>query len=150
MNLRLALKLMMLPTVIGSLLTLGILTERASAANASQAQTLISSGASCEAPSEGELKLSVTQHHNRGITLASAGSLMDEAGILDFSDAESDAAAVLFGCDCPSCINALRQLRNQSLLNNGSNGHCWTSLQRRVSPQRMQEVLQNLEMQEDP
>jgi hypothetical protein len=71
-----------------------------------------------------------------------------ESAILDFSELESDAA-VLFGCDCPSCINALRQLRSQPLLDSGdSNGHCWTSLQRRVSPERMQEVLQNLETTE--
>jgi hypothetical protein len=29
---------------------------------------------------------------------------------LNFSDEESDRAIALFGCDCPSCINALRQL----------------------------------------
>ncbi|TVP63081.1 MAG: hypothetical protein EA342_18460 [Leptolyngbya sp. LCM1.Bin17] len=30
-----------------------------------------------------------------------------------FSAAESDAAVALFGCDCPACLNALQQLRNQ-------------------------------------
>jgi hypothetical protein len=30
---------------------------------------------------------------------------------LKFTDEESDKAIALFGCDCPSCINALRQLR---------------------------------------
>ena len=29
---------------------------------------------------------------------------------LKFSDAESDQAIKLFGCDCPVCINAVRQL----------------------------------------
>jgi len=29
---------------------------------------------------------------------------------LEFSDAESDLAIKLFGCDCPVCINAARQL----------------------------------------
>ncbi|MBE9029880.1 hypothetical protein IQ266_09090 [filamentous cyanobacterium LEGE 11480] len=28
-----------------------------------------------------------------------------------FSDQESNAAVALFGCDCPTCINALRNLR---------------------------------------
>jgi hypothetical protein len=28
-----------------------------------------------------------------------------------FSDQESDAALALFGCDCPTCLNALRSLR---------------------------------------
>lgn len=34
---------------------------------------------------------------------------------LDFSEAESDAAVALFGCDCSSCIRALRQLRQTPL-----------------------------------
>jgi hypothetical protein len=29
---------------------------------------------------------------------------------LQFTDAESDEAIKLFGCDCPICINAVRQL----------------------------------------
>jgi hypothetical protein len=28
-----------------------------------------------------------------------------------FSDEESNAAVALFGCDCPTCLNALRSLR---------------------------------------
>ncbi|WP_392533840.1 hypothetical protein [Nostoc sp. C117] len=31
--------------------------------------------------------------------------------MLDFTDEESDAAIKTFGCDCPLCINSLRQLR---------------------------------------
>lgn len=30
----------------------------------------------------------------------------------EFSDAESDAAIALFGCDCSVCINSLRTLRS--------------------------------------
>ncbi|MGV0023455.1 hypothetical protein [Phormidesmis priestleyi] len=30
---------------------------------------------------------------------------------LDFTDEESDAAVMRFGCDCPTCLNALRQMR---------------------------------------
>lgn len=31
--------------------------------------------------------------------------------MLDFTEEESDAAIKLFGCDCPYCMNSLRQLR---------------------------------------
>ncbi len=31
--------------------------------------------------------------------------------MLDFTEEESDAAIQLFGCDCPYCMNSLRQLR---------------------------------------
>jgi hypothetical protein len=30
---------------------------------------------------------------------------------VNFNDEESDAAAAMFGCDCPACIRSLRQLR---------------------------------------
>ncbi len=30
----------------------------------------------------------------------------------EFTEAESDAAITLYGCDCPVCINALRQLQS--------------------------------------
>ncbi len=35
----------------------------------------------------------------------------DELPELEFTEEESDASVTLFGCDCPSCINALRQIR---------------------------------------
>lgn len=147
MNLRLTLKLMTIPTLMGSVLAFGILTQLASATGTGSLITVLTSQSACDSPFGRELELSTVRHRTQGIAIASAGLASGETAILDFSEAESDAAAVLFGCDCPACINALRQLRNQPLLNNG-NGHCWTSLQRRVSPQRMQEVLQNLDMRE--
>lgn len=64
---------------------------------------------------------------------------------VDFSAAESDAAVTLFGCDCPSCIGALRQLQAQTL--SGSEGHCWGALQANVSPEEVRQVLQTLEAQ---
>jgi hypothetical protein len=70
----------------------------------------------------------------------------------DFTTAESDAAVTLFGCDCSSCISALRRVRSQSLLTSGKlnsgKGHCWTALQQRVSPEELQTVLQTLEAEE--
>ncbi len=30
----------------------------------------------------------------------------------ELTEAESDAAVALYGCDCPVCINALRQLKS--------------------------------------
>jgi hypothetical protein len=35
----------------------------------------------------------------------------DPDAFVNFSDEESDAAAAMFGCDCPACIRSLRQLR---------------------------------------
>lgn len=44
-------------------------------------------------------------------TLVTSGVSNDEVAMLDFSEEESDAAIQLFGCDCPYCMNSLRQLR---------------------------------------
>ncbi len=30
----------------------------------------------------------------------------------EFTEAESEAAVALYGCDCPVCINVLRQLQS--------------------------------------
>jgi hypothetical protein len=35
---------------------------------------------------------------------------------LGFTDEESDTAITLFGCDCTSCINALRTMRGNPLI----------------------------------
>ncbi|MBD2447353.1 hypothetical protein H6G76_09255 [Nostoc sp. FACHB-152] len=34
----------------------------------------------------------------------------DNVPMLEFTDQESDMAIQLFGCDCPACINSLRQM----------------------------------------
>jgi hypothetical protein len=44
------------------------------------------------------------------VTIAQGKSDINIA-TLDFTEAESDAAIQLFKCDCPLCINSLRQLR---------------------------------------
>ena len=102
----------------------------------------------------------------------SATESLSEDPVMDFSAAESDAAVALFGCDCPPCINALRQLQNKSpsqvllsssqillsssqvlpsnsqVLPSNSQSHCWTALQQRSSPKEVQDILQNLETEE--
>ncbi|WP_071599864.1 hypothetical protein [Mastigocladopsis repens] len=39
------------------------------------------------------------------------GKTAQNIASLEFTEEESDAAIQLFGCDCPACINSLRQLR---------------------------------------
>ena len=38
----------------------------------------------------------------------------NEATELEFTEEESDAAIALYGCDCPACINGVRQMRGQA------------------------------------
>lgn len=147
MNFSLALKLMTLPSIMGSFLILSMVGERAIAIDATNARSL---QASCDASPAAPLRSSHAPKKLHSNTLiASTGTLPDETEDFDFTEAESDASAVLFGCDCSSCINALRQLRQPSILDRSSSkGHCWTSMELRVSPEKVREVLQDLESQE--
>jgi hypothetical protein len=40
-----------------------------------------------------------------------ADSSSNDAPMLEFNEQESDVAIAYFGCDCPACINSLRQMR---------------------------------------
>lgn len=168
MKYRFLLSLIAIPTLAGSMLTMVLLTSMASASEARRATAGTNANVpatqpvSCDLPTTSRLKSSVIRQTTKGILIASSSNIPVEYPTLefsaaendpveyptsDFSAAESDAAVTLFGCDCPSCINALRQLRTQTLVAKGQ-GHCWSSLQERVSSQEMQEVLQTLDAEE--
>ena len=57
-------------------------------------------------PSLGCTRMRRNSDVNRGKALRP-----DELPELEFTDEESDASVTLFGCDCPACLNALRQIR---------------------------------------
>jgi hypothetical protein len=103
--------------------------------------------ASCDAPTPSNRQSSGFSH--RGILIASSSIQAGDDFDAGFSEAESDAAVALFGCDCPACLRSLKQLQRQSLTSkvsgSGSQGHCWTALQKRTSPQVIKEVLKTLE-----
>ncbi|AFY34807.1 hypothetical protein Cal7507_4436 [Calothrix sp. PCC 7507] len=45
------------------------------------------------------------------VAIASAQISTHDPAKLEFSEEESSAAISLFGCDCPACVSALRNLR---------------------------------------
>ncbi|HBE19032.1 MAG TPA: hypothetical protein DEG17_16790 [Cyanobacteria bacterium UBA11149] len=135
-----------------SMLTIALFANRASAtegmgvniiANSSPTAT---SQVSCDVPTTPKLKSFRIHNLNQGTLIASSDIGGDDE-FIDFTAAESDAAVTLFGCDCSSCMNALRQLRSQTFFNN-SEGHCWTSMEERVSSQQIQEVLRALDAED--
>jgi hypothetical protein len=146
MNQRILLRLFAVPTLATSVLTLSLLPGLASAAETTK------NSASCDAPTQGLLKTSGLSLHKGNVRLV-ASSANPSGGTsiyvpdADFTEAESDAAVTLFGCDCSSCMAALRQLRVQASLSSGQ-GHCWTTMQQRVSPEEARSVLQSLEAEE--
>ena len=51
-------------------------------------------------------------HLKKGNPQIDAADLNNEKALLSVTDAESDAAVDMFGCDCVASINCLRKLRN--------------------------------------
>jgi hypothetical protein len=43
-----------------------------------------------------------------------ANASSEKVASLNFTEADSDAAIAIFGCDCPYCMNSLRALRGQA------------------------------------
>ena len=149
MNYRILLNLVTIPTLASSMLTMVLMPPLAHAA---EARTPASVQTSCSVTVDSGM-ISETKLAFQNAASSTESSSEDPA--MDFSAAESDAAVALFGCDCPPCINALRQLRNKSsslvllsssqILPSDIQGHCWTALQQRTSPQERQDILQDLE-----
>lgn len=133
---RMLLSLATISTLASSFLTMVLLASPASAATSAAPRQV-----SCDLPST-----STSHQLNQGTLIASAVQMSGDTE-LDFTAAESDAAVTLFGCDCLSCINALRQLRSQSFAGKGK-GHCWSSLQQPGSSQKIQEVLRKLDAED--
>lgn len=142
MNYRVLLNLLTLPKIVSSILMLWLVADISAVAHAVPT-TSASTGASCDIIPSAEIQSLLHQNHKTGILLASAIQTNNETPLWEFTEAESDAAVNLFGCDCLSCISALRRLQKNTL--NAGEGHCFSAMEQRVSPQQVQEVLQTLE-----
>lgn len=128
---KLLLNLFAIPTVASSVLMSSLMVN--AVATEVPAESIEASCAPVEAKAH-----SVRLTHTKNLS----DSFVLQTPNADFSAAESDAAVTLFGCDCPACIGALRQLQTQAF---SSEGHCWGALQANVSPEEVRQVLQTLE-----
>jgi hypothetical protein len=149
MNYKILLRFIAIPAISGSFLAsclLAVQTSKVQAASSPLSQ------ASCSLLPASELESPNIQsllHRKSSLLIASAADstvVQDEFSV-DFSEAESDAAVALFGCDCPACMNVLSQLRREARNPKGE-GHCMTNLARRVTPEKAQEILKTLEADE--
>jgi hypothetical protein len=99
------------PTVLGTVLPLDSLTAPAMAVGAAKSEDgkfCIEAHARliCVKPSQ------VVGNTPRAELIARAeAEAKNPDTFVNFTDAESDGAIALFGCDCPACIRSLRQLR---------------------------------------
>jgi hypothetical protein len=115
---RLLLTLLVSPTLFGSLMSLSAI--------ANPAQITETPGQSTDSPkcvrSPHTQRLSCVRLPAKSAAANSQPKISwqrpadEQVAMLDFSEEESDAAVAMFGCDCPTCINSLRQLRGVPLL----------------------------------
>ena len=115
---RLLLTLLVSPTLFGSLMSLSAI--------ANPAQITETPGQSTDSPkcvrSPHTQRLSCVRLPAKTAAANSQPKISwqrpadEQVEMLDFSEEESDAAVAMFGCDCPVCINSLRQLRGVPLL----------------------------------
>lgn len=110
MNKKLALALLASPSIFSSIL-LSVHTAKA----AEMSQPNLSKGA----PTVRQVcsGFSCARSDGTGFTKAKKAVLVADAQpTLEFpmTEEESDAAVAVFGCDCPTCVNSLRQLRGQA------------------------------------
>jgi len=117
MNKRFVLRLLSSPVLFASVMSM-VMTGRP--AHASQAFVNTNTNSVCiAAPHSATPRLvcipltKANRNPNKSQTLVAAVP-PNQIKELDFTDAESDKAIKLFGCDCPICINALRQLQGMS------------------------------------
>ncbi len=117
---RLVLILLSSPTLLGSVLSVMVMGTPAKAVetSAEMAQSL-----ECQASSHSQRLVCVrvtppptvtaSAHPNgeQGEQVAQSADSSSDPAVLQFTEEESDTAIALFGCDCPACLNSLRQLR---------------------------------------
>ncbi len=110
------LSLLSSPVLISSLLSMGVMLNHAQAMEP-------------EPGAKTTDRLCIRNKHKVGLVCARASVLaqipnyqreiefsQEDAPMLEFNDEESNVAINLFGCDCPACINSLRQMRGATPL----------------------------------
>jgi hypothetical protein len=115
MNRKFALTLFSTPALFASVMSMVMTTQ------AVQANEVIQQGSlSCMRSSHSaQQKFVCERRQNQNtVTAANQESTVEVASNkvteLNFTDEESDTAIALFGCDCLSCLNSLRQMRGMT------------------------------------
>ncbi|MBD2570700.1 hypothetical protein [Anabaena lutea] len=115
MNRKFILALLSSPVLFTSMLSMVMMARPA---HASQTVTPVGTHLSCvRSPHSATVRQVCIQVDNvtpttvkPNIELAQVQPAQNQSDELEFTDAESDEAIKLFGCDCPVCLNAVRQL----------------------------------------
>ncbi|BAZ39947.1 hypothetical protein NIES4101_59040 [Calothrix sp. NIES-4101] len=114
MNRKFALTLFSSPVLFASIVSMVMLTQPA------QANEVIKQGSlTCmRSPHSAQHKfVCERRQNNTNVSVTNQETVEiapDKVNELNFTEEESDAAIALFGCDCPSCLNSLRQMRGMT------------------------------------
>jgi hypothetical protein len=111
MNRKFILTLLSTPVLFASMISMVVMTQPVQAQSAAKDDKLFC----IRTPHTATLRLTC-ERRQKSPTVTQPATQTGEIQAnpddeLNFTDEESDKAIALFGCDCPSCINALRQLR---------------------------------------
>lgn len=110
MNRKLILSLLSSPTIFASMMSIvGVVNS----AHAAPPVLRMKDGQACvRHPHAGYTNFVCTRvdNKNQANRVNSVQQSDKNVAMLDFSEAESNKAIALFGCDCPYCMNALRTL----------------------------------------
>jgi hypothetical protein len=101
------------PTVLSAILPIITATAPALAAGTSESEAKFCVNAHARLVCVKSSQLASNTSKSTLIARAEAQAKNPDA-FVNFNDEESDAAAAMFGCDCPACIRSLRQLRIMS------------------------------------
>lgn len=121
MNKKFLLNLLSSPTVFTSMLSMVMLTQPAHASLRATEVINTPDGRVCVRSPHGAYPtplICIRQTNNSNsvaskstqVVASNQGTPSDPAK-LEFSEEESNTAIALFGCDCPACVSALRNLR---------------------------------------
>jgi hypothetical protein len=105
------------PTVISAILPLVTATAPAQAAGttpATQDKFCVNAHARLVCVKSSQLARKTTNTPNSTLIAKAQAEARDPDAFVNFNEEESDAAAAMFGCDCPACIRSLRQLRTMA------------------------------------
>ncbi|MUG92239.1 hypothetical protein F7734_07110 [Scytonema sp. UIC 10036] len=117
MNKKLVLNLLSSSTIFTSLMSTLAVINPAHAATTTQRLLHTNDGRTCISHPHGSTSfvcIKASQSQQASATNSSTvtvGISDSNVAMLDFTEEESNSAIQLFGCDCPYCINSLRQLR---------------------------------------
>ncbi|MBD2208869.1 hypothetical protein H6G27_03150 [Nostoc linckia FACHB-104] len=113
MNKKFVLSLLSTPALFMSMLSMVMMTKPAHGQTVTPVGTHLSCVRSPHSDKVQQVCIKVSNapdsSANSQMTVAQVDSANQPAE-LEFTEAESDEAIKLFGCDCPICINAVRQL----------------------------------------